>query len=118
MQDGLERKNRRDVLNRRASLNNIRTVGPPKPIANSDSYRTSERLRRLIDTNALPGAIKVEKAIKLVYETPKEALDVPVWNMLFALIGRHAKLDLMWRTFNDVSDGVGPFLYGLGSRIR
>lgn len=48
--------------------------------------------------------VDVEKAIKLVMETPRNAVSVPVWNMLLGMIGREGRLELMWKTFNDVSN--------------
>lgn len=45
----------------------------------------------------------LDKAIKLVFDTPRSAVSVPVWNMLLGTIGREGRLELMWKTFNDVS---------------
>ena len=45
----------------------------------------------------------LDKAIKLVMESPKSSVSTPVWNMLLGKIGREGRLELMWKTFNDVS---------------
>jgi pentatricopeptide repeat protein len=51
-------------------------------------------------------AADIDRAIKLVTDSPKTALSTPVWNMLLGMIGREGRLELMWKTFNDVSDDV------------
>jgi len=45
----------------------------------------------------------LDKAIKLVMDAPKSTVSTPVWNMLLGTIGREGRLELMWKTFNDVS---------------
>jgi hypothetical protein len=45
----------------------------------------------------------LDKAIKLVMEAPKSTVSTPVWNMLLGTIGREGRLELMWKTYNDVS---------------
>jgi pentatricopeptide repeat protein len=45
----------------------------------------------------------LDKAIKLVMDAPKSTVSTPVWNMLLGTIGRQGRLELMWKTFNDVS---------------
>lgn len=89
----------------------IERSGPPgrfnngrSPIpAPTDPFGTSLRLKRIIQPRSGPmTSADVEKAIKMVMETPRDAVSVPVWNMLLGMIGREGRLELMWKTFNDV----------------
>jgi pentatricopeptide repeat protein len=45
----------------------------------------------------------IDRAIQLVTEAPRSTVSTPVWNMLLGMIGREGRLELMWKTFNDVS---------------
>ena len=90
--DGIERPSGR--------YNNTRPTAP----VSTDPYGTSLRLKKIIQPRSgTMTTVDVEKAIKLVMETPRNAVSVPVWNMLLGMIGREGRLELMWKTFNDVS---------------
>lgn len=70
----------------------------------SDPYGTSLRLKKIIHPKS--GTLTtadIDKAIKLVIDTPRSAVSIPVWNMLLGMIGREGRQELMWKTFNDVS---------------
>jgi pentatricopeptide repeat protein len=45
---------------------------------------------------------QVEEVLRIVMEVPRDAVNAPVWNMVFAMLGREKKLDRMWKAFNDV----------------
>lgn len=70
-----------------------------------DPYATSIRLKKIVQPkhSGHLSAAEVAKAIKLVFDTPRNAMSVPVWNMLLSAIGKVGRLELMWKTFNDVS---------------
>lgn len=79
----------------------------PAGIVAPDAYGTSVRLRKAIQPRSgAMTAADIDRAIKLVTDSPKSALSTPVWNMLLGMIGREGRLELMWKTFNDVSDNV------------
>jgi hypothetical protein len=69
-----------------------------------DAYGTSLRLRKAIQprSGAMTSA-DIDRAIQLVTEAPRSTVSTPVWNMLLGMIGREGRLELMWKTFNDVS---------------
>lgn len=78
-----------------------RSPSPP------DAYGTSLKLRKITKSKPAPmSTAELDKAIKLVTEAPRSTVSTPVWNMLLGTIGREGRLELMWKTFNDVS-----FLY-------
>lgn len=69
-----------------------------------DAYGTSLKLRKITRPKTGPmTAADLDNAIKLVMESPKSTVSTPVWNMLLGTIGRQGRLELMWKTFNDVS---------------
>jgi hypothetical protein len=70
-----------------------------------DPYATSVRLKKVLQPKnpGYPSAPDIDKAIKLVYETPRDGMSIPVWNLLLGAIGKMGRLELMWKTFNDVS---------------
>jgi hypothetical protein len=75
----------------------------PQTLPSTDPYGTSLRLKKIIQPRSgTMTSADVEKAIKLVMETSRNAVSVPVWNMLLGMIGRECRLELMWKTFNDV----------------
>lgn len=84
--------------------------------APTDPYGTSLRLKKIIQPRSGEmTSADVEKAIKLVMEAPRSAVSVPVWNMLLGMIGREGRLELMWKTFNDVRE---PSLEGSSFFMR
>jgi hypothetical protein len=75
-----------------------RTASPP------DAYGTSLKLRKITKPRiGVMSPADLDKAIKLVMDAPKSTVSTPVWNMLLGTIGREGRLELMWKTFNDVS---------------
>ena len=75
-----------------------RTASPP------DAYGTSIKLRKITKPRiGVMSPADLDKAIKLVMDAPKSTVSTPVWNMLLGTIGREGRLELMWKTFNDVS---------------
>jgi len=68
-----------------------------------DAYGTSLKLRKITQPRiGTMTSADLDKAIKLVVESPKSSVSTPVWNMLLGKIGREGRLELMWKTFNDV----------------
>lgn len=74
-----------------------RNASPP------DAYGTSLKLRKITKPRiGVMSPADLDKAIKLVMDAPKSTVSTPVWNMLLGTIGREGRLELMWKTFNDV----------------
>jgi hypothetical protein len=66
-------------------------------------------LKKITNTRNGPMSLAdLDKAIKLVMEAPRSTVSTPVWNMLLGTIGREGRLELMWKTFNDV--GISPII--------
>lgn len=81
--------------------NAVKTSSPP------DAFRTSIKLREITKSRPAPmSTADLDKAIKLVMDAPRSTVSTPVWNMLLGTIGREGRLELMWKTFNDVSLSV------------
>ena len=74
-----------------------KSVSPP------DAYGTSMRLSKITRSKSGMTPADLDKAIKMVMDSPKSEVSTPVWNMLLGTIGREGRLELMWKTFNDVS---------------
>ena len=78
-----------------------RNTSPP------DAYGTSLKLRKITKPRiGVMSPADLDKAIKLVMDAPKSTVSTPVWNMLLGTIGREGRLELMWKTFNDVSYNI------------
>lgn len=94
----------------RSTRSRFESAGKTAP----DAYGTSLRLRKAIQPRSGPmTSADIDRAISLVTDAPRSTVSTPVWNMLLGMIGREGRLELMWRTYNDVS---GPFISFAESR--
>jgi hypothetical protein len=101
-----ERSQRYDNTRERHERGPRRHEHPTRSTSTSvpDAYGTSIKLRKI--TKPRTGVMSpadLDKAINMVMDAPKSTVSTPVWNMLLGTIGRAGRLELMWKTFNDVS---------------